>query len=174
MRYRYPTGRRAYGRPPGSYPLEDEASRCVPDYWRYRPYDRAEKVRAIPMPHGGYRYLYRCRLCGSWRTVLYNWMRVPGILVCRACMQLRYRSQYEGRRLEASPQRVAEAVRELEQVKPPQREHTRRRRARRIEQAGRIIRLRATDLDLRRHEYFMADLKRAVRRFARPRRRRAA
>lgn len=84
----------------------------TPAYWTERPYRLMGKVRAIPMPHGGVRYLYRCNLCASWRARLFNpWATV---FVCRKCMGLRYRSQYIGRRLAADKKRCEAARRALE------------------------------------------------------------
>src|SRR5260221_9859368 len=59
------------------------------------------------MPHGGVRYLFRCPLCQSWRQHLYN--MVACSFLCRRCLGLRYRSQYIGRRVDASKERLQEA-----------------------------------------------------------------
>jgi len=59
-------------------------------------------TRTVPMPNGGARELVRCPWCHDWRARLY----LSFVWGCRHCLGLRYRSQYEGRRLEADPARV--------------------------------------------------------------------
>jgi len=51
----------------------------------------APRTRAVAMPHGGERYLFRCPLCQSWRTHLYNMAALS--FLCRRCLGLRYKSQ---------------------------------------------------------------------------------
>jgi hypothetical protein len=122
------TRRRPYGRRPQSHPWVEDVGywgkQHVPYHWtfpEYRALDRerertwklgdldgyAPRTKAVPMPHGGVRYLYRCPLCLSWRQHLYN--MVACSFLCRRCLGLRYRSQYIGRRVDASKERIAEA-----------------------------------------------------------------
>lgn len=58
---------------------------------------------AIPMPRGGVRYVMPCPSCGKHRTAVY---RFSWGLACRECLGMRYRSQYEGRRVESTSDRI--------------------------------------------------------------------
>jgi hypothetical protein len=129
------TRRRPYGRRPHSHPLvEDLAywSKQYTPYWWLDPWQRAvdrerertwrpgdldglpPRTKAIAMPHGGVRYVFRCPLCGSWRRHLYNMAAL--VFVCRRCLGLRYKSQYIGRRVDASKERLQEARMVLERA----------------------------------------------------------
>jgi hypothetical protein len=122
------TRRRPYGRRPQSHPwVEDRAywaKQYTPYWWLDAPYRALDRERertwrpgdldglpprtkAVPMPHGGERYLFRCPLCSRWRRHLYN--MAACVFVCRRCLGLRYKSQYIGRRLDASRERLQEA-----------------------------------------------------------------
>jgi hypothetical protein len=122
------TRRRPYGRRPQSHPwVEDRAywaKQYTPYRWLDAPYRALDRERertwrpgdldgfppptkAVPMPHGGERYLFRCPLCSCWRLHLYN--MAACVFVCRRCLGLRYKSQYIGRRLDASRERIEEA-----------------------------------------------------------------
>ncbi len=122
------TRRRPYGRRPHSLPWVEDVGywgkQHVPYHWtfpEYRAIDRAlertwhegdldgyaPRTKAVPLPPGGVRYLYRCPLCMSWRQHLYN--MVACSFLCRRCLGLRYRSQYIGRRVDASKERLQEA-----------------------------------------------------------------
>jgi hypothetical protein len=122
------TRRRPYGRRPQSHPwVEDRAywaKQYTPYWWLDAPYRALDRERertwrpgdldglpprtkAVPMPHGGERFLFRCPLCSCWRRHLYN--MAACVFVCRGCLGLRYKSQYIGRRLDASRERIEEA-----------------------------------------------------------------
>jgi hypothetical protein len=61
------------------------------------------------MPMGrGVRWQVRCPECGEWRRALYRIVGSPLSARCRICLELRYRSQYQGRRPEASIERLYE------------------------------------------------------------------
>jgi hypothetical protein len=70
--------------------------------------------RYIPMPRGGYRMLVRCPRCGRWVLRLYIPDRSGpgsrGPWWCRHCWDIRYPSQFEGRRPVAAPERMAALI----------------------------------------------------------------
>jgi hypothetical protein len=159
------TRRRPYGRRPYSHPwVEDRAywsKQHVPYHWTfpaYRALDRAlertwkpgdldgyaPRTKAVPMPHGGVRYLYRCPLCSSWRQHLYNMAALS--FLCRRCLGLRYRSQYIGRRVDASKERIEEARVILERAEAAIRQQRKKEAARRERRAvsARVRRQQAT------------------------------
>jgi hypothetical protein len=129
------TRRRPYGRRPHSHPwVEDRAywaKQYTPYWWLDAPYralDRARertwkpgdldglppRTKAVAMPHGGERFVFRCPLCASWRQHLYNMAACA--FACRGCLGLRYKSQYIGRRVDASKERIEQARAELERA----------------------------------------------------------
>jgi hypothetical protein len=160
--------RRPYGRRPQSHPWVEDVGywgkQHVPYHWtfpEYRAIDRAlerswepgdlggdaPRTKAVPMPHGGERYLFRCPLCSNWRQHLYN--MAACVFVCRRCLGLRYRSQYIGRRVDASNERLEEARVTLERAEAVIREQrkkevARRERNRRRAASARLRRQQAT------------------------------
>jgi hypothetical protein len=130
--------RRPYGRRPRSHPLVEDMGywgmRYTPYWWtfpEYRALDRererertwregdldgggSPRTKAVPMPHGGVRYLFRCPLCNRWRQHLYNMTALS--FLCRRCLGLRYKSQYIGRRVDASRERLQAARMVLERA----------------------------------------------------------
>jgi hypothetical protein len=159
------TRRRPYGRRPQSHPWVEDVGywgkQHVPYHWtfpEYRAIDRAlertwkpgdldgqaPRTKAVPMPHGGVRYLYRCPLCMSWRQHLYN--MVACSFLCRRCLGLRYRSQYIGRRVDASRERIEEARVALERAEAAIRQQRKKEAARRERRAvsARLRRQQAT------------------------------
>ncbi|HEX9412751.1 MAG TPA: hypothetical protein VF916_04550 [Ktedonobacterales bacterium] len=152
--------RRPYGRRPHSHAwVEDPEfwSKQYTPYWWLDPWQRAldrerertwrsgdldgyaPRTRAIAMPHGGVRYLFRCPLCQSWRQHLYN--VVACSFLCRRCLGLRYRSQYIGRRVDASRERLLEARVILERAEAAIRQQ-RKKEADRRERRAASARLR--------------------------------
>jgi hypothetical protein len=166
--------RRPYGRRPWSRPLVEDvgilSKQVVPYSWldpeslardreralTWRPgaldawgmpvYSRglAPRTKPVPMPHGGYRYLFRCQQCDSWRAHLYNML--ANVFVCRVCLGLRYRSQYAGRRVDASQERLDEAREVLERAEAAIRAQRKKEAARRARRAAsaRLRRQQAT------------------------------
>jgi len=67
----------------------------------------------LPMPHGGRRWVIVCPCCQGRATRLYG-RYTPNDrnarYACRACWGMRYRSQYDGRRPEASEDRISALV----------------------------------------------------------------
>ncbi len=61
--------------------------------------------RLVPMPRGGFRALALCPTCDRWCTHLYSFSMM-GPDRCRHCWGLRYPSQYQGRRPEATRERL--------------------------------------------------------------------
>jgi hypothetical protein len=141
------TRRRPYGRRPQSHPWVEDACPSTPAYWVWQGVVHpayADRVRALPMPHGGMRHLLRCQLCAAWRLYLFN--PVATVFVCRRCLGLRYKSQYIGRRVDASRARLDEARVALERAEATiaqQRKKEDARRARRAASA-RLRRQQAT------------------------------
>src|SRR5258708_39550774 len=99
------TRRRPYGRRPHSHPLVEDpgiwGKQYTPYWWLYpeqRAVDRERertwregdldglppRTRAVAMPHGGERLLFRCPLCSRWRHHLYNVL--PMVFFCRRCL----------------------------------------------------------------------------------------
>lgn len=159
------TRRRPYGRRPQSHPWVEDVGywgkQHVPYHWafpEYRALDRAlertwrpgdldgyaPRTKAVAMPHGGVRYLYRCPLCLSWRQHLYN--MVACSFLCRRCLGLRYRSQYIGRRVDASKERLQEARLILERAEAAISQQRKKEAARRERRAAsaRVRRQQAT------------------------------
>jgi hypothetical protein len=105
---------------------------------------------AVPMPHGGVRWLLECPRCQRhvsrlyyradlWDSAPFNhcgWR--PGL--CRTCWGFRYASQYTGRRPEAAKERVEALRRAAVATHDPK---TRRRRLERVRKlnALRIVRI---------------------------------
>src|SRR5258706_1850150 len=159
------TRRRPYGRRPDSFAWVEDlpywGKRHSLYWWTYPEYRAVDlerertwhdgdldglppRTKAVPMPHGGERFLFRCMLCSRWRRHLYN--MAPFVFWCRRCLWLRYRSQYVGRRLDASRERLDESRVILEQAEAAiaqQRKKEAARRARRAASA-RLRRQQAT------------------------------
>src|SRR5260221_8989832 len=159
------TRRRPYGRRPHSHPwVEDReywAKQYTPYWWLdppYRAIDRERertwrpgdldglppRTKAVPMPYGGERYLFRCPLCSNWRMHLYN--MAACVFVCRRCLGLRYKSQYIGRRVDASKERIEEARMVLAPAEAAIRQQRKKEAARRERRAAsaRVRRQQAT------------------------------
>ena len=157
--------RRPYGRRSQSHPwVEDRAywAKQYTPYWWLDPEQRAidreyartwkpgnldgfaPRTKAVPMPHGGERYLFRCPLCSNWRLHLYN--MAACVFVCRRCLGLRYKSQYIGRRVDASKERLQEARVALERAEATLRQQRQKEAARRERRAvsARLRRQQAT------------------------------
>lgn len=137
--------RQPYGRRPGSRAWVEDAryqAIAIKPYWLLDPQQRAldrererqwtpgqldghgPRVKAVPMPRGGERFLFRCVLCNHWRTRLFN--PSSGVLACRVCLGLRYKSQYVTRRVSASAARIQAARTILERAEASLRERLRR------------------------------------------------
>jgi hypothetical protein len=157
--------RRPYGRRPHSHPLVEDpgiwGKQYTPYWWTYPEYralDRERertwkpgdldglppRTRAVAMPHGGVRYLYRCPLCSCWRRHLFNMAAL--VFVCRRCLGLRYKSQYIGRRVDASRERLQEARVVLERAEAAIRQQQKKEADRRERRAtsARLRRQQAT------------------------------
>ncbi len=165
------TRRRPYGRRPHSHPLVEDVGyfgkQYTPYSWLYpqslavdralwrtwRPGavdawgmpvsgELAPRTKAVPMPHGGVRYLFRCQLCDSWRQHLYN--MVACSFLCRRCLGLRYKSQYSGRRVDASRERLDQARVILERAEAVIRQQRKQERNLRRAASARLRRQQAT------------------------------
>jgi hypothetical protein len=70
------------------------------------------RLVSLSMPNGGMRWLLVCPCCQTRATRLYGQRVARGVSYgCRACLRLRYQSQYAGRRLEAHPKELEAAMR---------------------------------------------------------------
>jgi hypothetical protein len=90
---------------------------------------------AVPMPHGGVRWLLQCPQCHRHITRLYQ-AHATALYACRQCLGLRYWSQYEGRRPEAEESRLERLAAQAAESSQTAAEQRRRRR---IADARRVL-----------------------------------
>ena len=95
-----PARRTAYGRRAGSCQLVDDV-----ESWPAQLCSEYER-RSVHMPHGGERWLVACPWCKRWVIRLYYLHGLRDTPMCRHCAGLKYPSQYQGRRPEASEDRL--------------------------------------------------------------------
>jgi hypothetical protein len=141
--------RHAYGRHCSSAPLVEEIkydglTANIAPRWLPR--------REIQMPRGGVRTLLGCPICEKWAVKLYNldWIFPPFCsqgYACRDCAGLRYRSQYQGRRPEATFGRIQQLAIAAQGTKS---ERARNRRNRRCLTASALFCRRRDNHEVRR------------------------
>lgn len=122
-----PTQREPYGRREDSCPLVVDVP-SMPAEWVPGCHER----RYVPMPRGGARCLIACPWCKRWVIRLYYLPGLPDMPLCRHCAGLKYPSQYQGRRPEASKERLADLFGSVLTARTPA---ARERRGKRWEQA---------------------------------------
>lgn len=134
--------RTAYGRSSWSAPTIEEMMRQLVVYRARALPDRIARRVAVPMPHGATRWFAICPCCGRRAASLYAFdfrMPVGWPALCRTCLGLRYRSQYQGRRPEAAPERLDALRASAARARAPR---TQARREERLAMASRVRRTR--------------------------------
>ncbi len=164
--YQPTTPRRAYGRRAPSCLLVEQLPRSVGVYLAHDPMalstpcapGGARRI-AVPMPHGGVRWLLECPRCERHVDRLYyrpDLRDDPAFKqwrsgCCRTCWGFRYRSQYQGRRPEAARERVHAQRQTARASRDPA---TRRRRLQRADAVETLRIERARRHDARKNQAF--------------------